>query len=65
SMLALAVDCNCSEAVFRALLDGDAELCIATDRHDYRYLQSKDGYETFLKVLAEKEGGKKKKKKKD
>lgn len=64
SMLALAVEEECSEAVFRALLDGDAELCIATYRHDYRYLQSKDGYETFLKVLAEKEGGKKKKKKK-
>ena len=64
SMLALAVEEECSEAVFRALLDGGAELCIVLDGDKYRHLQSEEGYKTYMKVLAEKEGGKKKKKKK-
>ncbi len=78
SMLALAVDCNCSEAVFRALINGGAELCSAVEREaEYSYhthmdmsrfynvdLPIEEGYKTYMKVLAEKEGGKKKKKKK-
>ena len=78
SMLALAVDCNCSEAVFRALINGGAELCSAVERkEEYSYqthmnmsrfynvdLPAEEGYKTYMKVLAEKEGGKKKKKKK-
>lgn len=78
SMLALAVDCNCSEAVFRALINGGAELCSAVERNaEYSYhthmdmsrfynvdLPIEEGYKNYMKVLDEKEGGKKKKKKK-
>ena len=69
SMLALAIREDCSEAVFRALKDGGAELTSALRRDSYGKLRSisiperGEGFKAYFNVyVAEKDKPKKKKK---